>query len=102
MNLNTNEPFNEPKNKRNDPVHRPAHYNSGKIEVIEFIEDQKLSYALGNVVKYCSRAGKKDPTKTVEDLEKALWYLRREIEVLKAEKEMRTPLRPNQMAHLPK
>lgn len=67
----------------NDPVHRPAHYTQGKIEVIDFIEDQKLEYHLGNVVKYICRAGKKDPSKVVEDLEKARWYLDRKIKVLK-------------------
>jgi hypothetical protein len=66
----------------NDPVNRPSHYTDGKIEVIEYIEDKKLSYCLGNVVKYVSRAGKKDKLKTVEDLRKARWYLDREIQRL--------------------
>lgn len=64
-------------------VENPSHYNSGKIEVIDFIEDQKLGFCLGNVIKYVSRAGKKDSSKTIEDLEKAKWYLEREIENLK-------------------
>nr|DAX62430.1 MAG TPA: nucelotide kinase [Caudoviricetes sp.] len=64
-------------------VNNPSHYNSGKIEVIDFIEDQKLGFCLGNVVKYVSRAGKKDSSKTIEDLEKAKWYLEREIKKLK-------------------
>ena len=64
----------------NDNVNHPSHYADGKIEVIDFIEDKGLGFHLGNAVKYISRAGKKDPTKTVEDLEKAEWYLRREIE----------------------
>jgi hypothetical protein len=66
----------------NDPVSRPAHYTTGKIEVIDFIEDKGLPYHLGNVVKYVCRAGKKDPTKTVEDLKKAQWYLSRYIGML--------------------
>lgn len=66
-----------------DPVNRPAHYTSGKIEVIDFIEDQKLGFHLGNAVKYISRAGKKDPAKLIEDLEKARWYLDRKIKNLK-------------------
>lgn len=69
-----------------DPVSNPSHYTSGKIEVIDFIEDQCLSYHLGNVVKYVARAGKKDPSKELQDLEKAAWYLNRAIEKLKAEK----------------
>lgn len=75
-----------------DKVNHPAHYNAGKIEVIEFIEDQGLAYHLGNAVKYIARAGKKDPVKVVEDLEKAIWYVKRQIEILKP-----NPLRPNQM-----
>lgn len=73
--------------ENHDNVNHPSHYTSGKIEVIDFIEDQKLPYHLGNVVKYISRAGKKDPTKTVEDLEKARWYLDRYIKLLKGETE---------------
>jgi len=69
----------------NDPVNKPAHYTSGKIEVIDFITDQGLSFCPGNVVKYICRAGKKDPAKTVEDLKKALWYLTRHIEDIKNE-----------------
>lgn len=80
-----------------DNVNHPKHYNQGKIEVIEFIEDQKLSYHLGNTVKYICRAGRKDPDKTIEDLEKAAWYLRRAIETLRADKDERPPIRPNNM-----
>lgn len=63
----------------NDPVNHPSHYTSGKIEVIDFIEDKGLGFHLGNAVKYIARAGKKDPSKTAEDLEKAVWYINREI-----------------------
>ena len=66
----------------NDAVEHPAHYTSGKIEVIDYIEDQKLPYHLGNAIKYISRAGKKDPEKTVEDLQKAVWYINRYIGLL--------------------
>lgn len=65
-----------------DAVNRPAHYTDGKIEVIDFIEDKKLGFCLGNAVKYISRAGKKDPTKEVEDLRKAAWYIDRRIKEL--------------------
>lgn len=64
----------------NDEVNHPAHYTDGKIEVIDFIEDKGLGFCLGNAVKYISRAGKKDKTKTIQDLQKAAWYLNREIE----------------------
>ena len=64
-----------------DNVNHPAHYT----EVIDFIEDKQLGYHLGNAVKYISRAGKKDPEKTAEDLRKAVWYLNRYIEKLEAD-----------------
>lgn len=67
------------KGKKTDSVNRPAHYTDGKIEVIDYIEDKKLGFCLGNAVKYISRAGKKDPTKEVEDLKKAVWYINRRI-----------------------
>ncbi len=66
-------------NMSDNSVENPSHYNSGKIEVIDFIEDQNLNFNLGNAVKYISRAGKKDPAKFREDLEKAVWYLNREL-----------------------
>lgn len=66
----------------NDNVNHPLHYTTGKIEVIDFIEDQKFPYHLGNAVKYISRAGKKDPAKTVEDLQKAVWYINRYIKFI--------------------
>ncbi len=75
-----------------DKVNHPSHYNTGKIEVIEFIEDQKLDYHLGNSVKYIARAGKKNPEAIVEDLEKAIWYIRRRIELMAD-----TVRRPNEM-----
>lgn len=65
--------------KSTDNVDHPTHYNSGKIEVIDYIEDQQLGFSLGNAVKYISRAGKKDKTKEAEDLKKAVWYIERRI-----------------------
>ncbi len=62
-----------------EAINHPSHYADGKIEVIDFIEDKKLNFNLGNVVKYVARAGKKDKSKELEDLKKALWYLEREI-----------------------
>lgn len=61
----------------NDVVNHPQHYTDGKYEVIDFIEEKDLGFHLGNTVKYICRAGKKDPDKKIEDLKKALWYLRR-------------------------
>lgn len=63
-------------------IEHPSHYNRGKIEVIDFIEDQGLSFHLGNVIKYIARAGSKGDK--LEDLKKARWYLDRYInEVMK-------------------
>ena len=78
-------------NNIKDPVTHPSHYTSGKIEVIDFITDQKLDFCLGNVVKYISRAGKKEgdenknqtiEDKTIEDLKKAKFYLDYKIKML--------------------
>ena len=65
-----------------DLVNHPEHYKAGGIETIDFIESKDLNYRLGNVVKYISRAGKKD-SDPVQDLEKAAWYLKREIDARK-------------------
>ena len=64
-----------------DPVNAPTHYKHGDTyETIRVIEAWGLNFNLGNSVKYISRAGKKG--NTVEDLEKARWYLTREIDNL--------------------
>jgi hypothetical protein len=60
-----------------DPVNHPSHYKYGGIETIDFIEAKELGYNLGNVVKYITRADHKGNRK--QDLEKALWYLNREL-----------------------
>lgn len=60
-----------------DPVKHPEHYTQGRIEVLDFIEDQELSYHLGNVVKYICRAKHKGAY--LQDLKKAQFYLEREI-----------------------
>jgi hypothetical protein len=72
--------------KEESSVNHPAHYNFGKIEVIDFIEDKNLNFHRGNAVKYICRAGIKDKSKEIEDLEKAIWYLKREIKRLQDEK----------------
>lgn len=70
--------------EKSDSVSHPSHYVndwSDGAEVIDLTEH--LSFCAGNVVKYVCRAGRKDPDKHVEDLEKARWYLDREIERMK-------------------
>ena len=66
---------------KTDPVNHPAHYKVGGIETIDFIEAKDLSYHLGNVVKYVTRADHKG--NKLEDLRKAQWYLTRAIETAK-------------------
>jgi hypothetical protein len=70
---------------QSDPVNHPDHYKLG-IEVIDALEAWGLGFHLGNVVKYVARAGRKDPNKLVQDLEKARWYLDRYINLLKGKK----------------
>jgi transposase-like protein len=70
-------------NYQADLVNHPAHYKAGGVETIDFIEAKDLNYRLGNVVKYVSRAGKKD-SDPIQDLEKAAWYLQREIAARKS------------------
>ena len=60
-----------------DMVNHPAHYKTGGIETIDFIEAKKLNYHLVNVVKYITRADHKGDR--LENLKKAQWYLEREI-----------------------
>lgn len=65
---------------QNDLVNHPSHYTDGKIEVIDFIEDKKLGYHLGNACKYISRCQlKNDGKDKVQDLRKAIWYIERQI-----------------------
>ena len=71
--------------KRFDTVNRPKHYALDP-EPIVIIENWNLGYCLGQVIKYVSRAGRKDKGKEVEDLLKAAWYLRRRIGQLKTAK----------------
>ncbi len=60
-----------------DPVNHPEHYKTGGIETIDFIEAKSLGYNLGNVVKYITRSDHKGDK--LQDLQKAAWYLNREI-----------------------
>ena len=64
-------------------VKHPKHYGGkdNTYEAIKVIEAWGVGFNLGNTLKYISRAGKKDDT--IQDLEKALFYLDREIQNLK-------------------
>lgn len=68
------------KKENKEMINHPSHYNKGKYEAIEVIEDWQLNFNLGNTVKYIARAGHKD--NIIQDLKKSLWYLQREIDRL--------------------
>lgn len=62
---------------KDDVVNHPKHYTQGKIEVIDFILDQKMGFLQGSVTKYICRYKYKNG---VEDLKKARWFLDKLIE----------------------
>lgn len=74
-----------------ESVDHPRHYGGkdNPYEAIKVIEAWGLEFCLGNTIKYISRAGKKDPQKEIEDLEKALWYLQRRVQFLKNQESIR-------------
>lgn len=71
---------NVPFTRKVDMVNKPPHYTHGDIEVIDYIEQvtkdykPELAFAIGNAIKYISRANHKNGK---EDLDKARWYLNR-------------------------
>ena len=69
----------DPSPPPHDPVNHPQHYTSTPfgIEVIEIVEH--YNFCTGNALKYIFRAGLKNGSDEIEDLEKARWYLDREI-----------------------
>lgn len=70
---------------QHDPVHKPKHYTDhpSGIECIQITEH--MGFNLGNAVKYIWRCDLKRDA--IEDLEKAVWYLNREIDKRRATKE---------------
>ena len=70
-----------------EKVNHPLHYQSEKIETIEVIESYNLNFSLGSAIKYILRAGKKPTENKIEDLQKAVWYLNREIQNAKNQNE---------------
>lgn len=61
-------------------INHPKHYNMGKFEAMDVIEDWKLDFHLGNTIKYIVRS--KYTNNEIEDLKKAKCYLERKIELL--------------------
>jgi hypothetical protein len=68
-----------------EQVNHPQHYGGedNPYEAIKVIEAWDLDFHLGNTIKYISRAGKKGCDKEFQDLNKALWYLKRRIQKIK-------------------
>jgi len=68
--------------KKNDPIHHPSHYTShpSGVECITIAEHH--NFCIGNTLKYLWRQGLKDGESNIKDLQKARWYLDREIERL--------------------
>jgi hypothetical protein len=65
------------------------HYENGKgYDVIDFAADYGLNFNRGNVLKYITRAGRKEDE--VKDLEKAMDYLQREIAIVRAQRDAET------------
>tara|TARA_Y100001970_G_scaffold91895_2_gene116031 strand:+ start:3291 stop:3560 length:270 start_codon:yes stop_codon:yes gene_type:complete len=60
-------------------VEHPGHYNMGKIEVIDAIDDWELGFYEGNIIKYIARS--KHKGNRAQDLQKARWYLDRLIAI---------------------
>lgn len=78
-----------------DVVNQPDHYKFAKVEVLEALESWNLPMHCYSAVQYIARADKKGTE--IQDLNKAIWYLRRRIEVLEAAAEGREPCKPKDM-----
>ncbi|MFO0390162.1 MAG: DUF3310 domain-containing protein [Alphaproteobacteria bacterium] len=63
----------------NDPINHPSHYTShpSGVECITIV--RHMGFNIGNVIKYCWRAGLKENNGALDDLKKARWYLDDEI-----------------------
>lgn len=74
-----------------DAVNHPKHYTShpSGVECIDIVEH--MTFNCGNAVKYLWRAGLKDATPQLQDLQKAAWYINREIERLQQDGEAKSP-----------
>lgn len=62
-----------------EKINNPNHYNGNGFSAIDLIEKYNLNFSIGSAAKYIIRAGKKPSEDTVDDLKKAVWYIKREI-----------------------
>ena len=68
----------------------PLHYQRGKIEVIDFILDQKMSYLIASATKYLCRYPHKHVGEGgLEDLRKARWFIEKQIEEILREEDIK-------------
>jgi len=75
---------------KHDPINNPKWYAANrKYEPIDVIEDWNLGYHFGNAIKYISRAGRKNKD-IITDTKKAMWYLKRYIEMLEKKNDNKT------------
>lgn len=74
-------------NLKEDDAIKPSHYKAGEFDVITFCQKHDLSFDVGNVIKYVTRAGKKKDNSELQDLNKAMEYLKRRIEFIKGGKQ---------------
>ncbi|HAA9660342.1 TPA_asm: DUF3310 domain-containing protein [Listeria monocytogenes] len=70
---------------RKDDIYHPNHYTSGGIEPIQYIQSHNMNYEKGNVIKYITRAGKKEGESEIKDLKKAQNYIQLLITKLEEE-----------------
>ena len=70
---------------KEEAVNHKSQYPYDEIKVIDFIIDNQLGFCLGNAVMFIAMANKKDKSKEIERLEKAIWHINRRIKELKEE-----------------
>ena len=63
---------------KNDPVNHPQQYTSDPSGVECITITRHRNFNIGNAIKYIWRAGLKDSDATIQDIDKAIWYLRDE------------------------
>lgn len=62
---------------KSESVNHPKHYNSHPSGVEAIVICEHMNFCVGNAIKYLFRADHKG--NALEDLEKARWYVEREI-----------------------
>ena len=70
---------------KENSVNTKSQYPYDEMKVIDFIIDNQLGFCLGNAVMFITMANKKDKSKEIERLEKAIWHINRRIKELKEE-----------------